>query len=222
MLKDIDFVGSLHRRTERDYVGRVTEFDKAECATIAKQYGQEYWDGPRQFGYGGYSYDGRWRPVAEAMAKHYGLEAGMRILDVGCGKGYLLYEFSQVVPGLDVVGIDISEYGIANAKEEIQPCLKVAQATELPFDDNSFDFVFSLTTLHNLKVFDLNTALQEIVRVGKGDAAYLLVESYRNESEKVNLLYWQLTCESFYSPEEWLWIYKENGYTGDYGFIYFE
>jgi SAM-dependent methyltransferase len=222
MLKDIDFVGSLHRRTERDYVGRVTEFDKAECATIAKQYGQEYWDGPRQFGYGGYSYDGRWRPVAEAMAKHYGLEAGMRILDVGCGKGYLLYEFTQVVPGLDVVGIDISEYGIANAKEEIQPCLKVAQATELPFDDNSFDFVFSLTTLHNLKVFDLNTALQEIVRVGKGDAAYLLVESYRNESEKVNLLYWQLTCESFYSPEEWLWIYKENGYTGDYGFIYFE
>jgi protein-L-isoaspartate(D-aspartate) O-methyltransferase len=222
MLKDIDFVGSLHRRTERDYVGRVTEFDKAECATIAKQYGQEYWDGSRQFGYGGYSYDGRWRPVAEAMAKHYGLEAGMRILDVGCGKGYLLYEFSQVVPGLDVVGIDISEYGIANAKEEIQPCLKVAQATELPFDDNSFDFVFSLTTLHNLKVFDLNTALQEIVRVGKGDAAYLLVESYRNESEKVNLLYWQLTCESFYSPEEWLWIYKENGYTGDYGFIYFE
>jgi SAM-dependent methyltransferase len=222
MLKDIDFVGSLHRRTERDYVGRVTEFDKAECATIAKQYGQDYWDGPRQYGYGGYSYDGRWRPVAEAMAKHYGLEAGMRILDVGCGKGYLLYEFSQVVPGLDVVGIDISEYGIANAKEEIQPCLKVAQATELPFDDNSFDFVFSLTTLHNLKVFDLNKALQEIVRVGKGDAAYLLVESYRDESEKVNLLYWQLTCESFYSPEEWLWIYKENGYTGDLGFIYFE
>jgi len=222
MLQDIDFVGSLHRRTERDYVGRVTEFDKAECATIAKQYGQEYWDGPRQFGYGGYSYDGRWRPVAEAMAKHYGLEAGMRILDVGCGKGYLLYEFTQVVPGLDVVGIDISEYGIANAKEEIQPCLKVAQATELPFDDNSFDFVFSLTTLHNLKVFDLSKALQEIVRVGKGDAAYLLVESYRNESEKVNLLYWQLTCESFYSPEEWLWVYKDNGYTGDLGFIYFE
>ena len=222
MLKDIDFVGSLHRRTERDYVGRVTEFDKAECATIAKQYGQDYWDGPRQYGYGGYRYDGRWRPVAEAMAKHYGLEAGMRILDVGCGKGYLLYEFTQVVPGLDVVGIDISEYGIANAKEEIQPCLKVAQATELPFDDNSFDFVFSLTTLHNLKVFDLNKSLQEIIRVGKGDAAYLLVESYRNESEKVNLLYWQLTCESFYSPEEWLWIYKENGYTGDYGFIYFE
>jgi len=222
MLEEIDFVGALHRRTKRDYVGRVTKFDKAECAAVAKQYGQEYWDGPRQYGYGGYSYDGRWRAVAEAMAEHYGLKPGMRILDVGCGKGYLLYEFTQVVPGIEVVGIDISEYGIANAKEEIQSSLRVAPANDLPFEEGSFDFVISLTTLHNLKVFDLKKAVQEIGRVGKGDAAYLLVESYRNEREKVNLLYWQLTCESFYSPEEWVWIYRNNGYSGDYGFIFFD
>ena len=222
MLEEIDFVGQLHKRTERDYVGRVVEHDKAECATIAKQYGEDYWDGPRQYGYGGYSYDGRWRVVAEEMAKHYGLEAGMRILDMGCGKAYLLYEFTQVVPGLEVAGIDISEYGLANAKDEVQPFLKVAGADNLPFDDHEFDFVYSLTTLHNLKIFELYKAVQEIVRVGRGDAAYLMVESYRNEREKVNLLYWQLTCESFYSPEEWAWIYERNGYTGDYGFIYFE
>jgi len=222
MLEEIDFAGQLHKRTARDYVGRVVEHDKAECATIAKQYGEDYWDGPRQYGYGGYSYDGRWRVVAEAMAKHYGLEPGMRILDVGCGKAYLLYEFTQVVPGIEVAGIDISEYGIANAKEEVRPFLKNARADNLPFADDAFDFVFSLTTLHNLKVFELQKAVREIVRVGRGDAAYLMVESYRSEREKVNLLYWQLTCESFYSPEEWAWIYRENGYTGDYGFIYFE
>ncbi len=222
MGQELDFSGKLHRRTERDYVGRVVEHDKADCAETAKQYGQDYWDGPRQYGYGGYSYDGRWRVVAEDLAAHYGLQPGMRVLDVGCGKAHLLYEFTQAVPGIEVAGIDISEYGIENAKEEVRPFLEVADARELPFEDNSFDFVFSLATLHNLKISGLYAAVREIQRVNRGDAAYVMVESYRNEREKVNLLYWQLTCESFYSPEEWAWIYEQNGYTGDYGFIYFE
>ena len=104
----------------------------------------------------------------------------------------------------------------------MRPHLKVESAQDLPFDDRSFDFVYSLATLHNLKLPDLYRAVQEIARVGRGNDAYIMVESYRNEREKVNLLYWQLTCESFYSPDEWAWIYKTNGYTGDYGFIYFE
>ncbi|PPR62491.1 MAG: Demethylrebeccamycin-D-glucose O-methyltransferase [Alphaproteobacteria bacterium MarineAlpha4_Bin2] len=222
MFEEIDFVSRLHRRAERDYIGRVVEHDKAECAAIAKRYGADYWDGPRHLGYGGYKYDGRWRVVAEQMAEHYGLKPGMRILDVGCGKAFLLYEFTQVVPGIEVFGIDVSEYGIANAKEEVRPYLEVVSAQDLPFEDNSFDFVYSLATLHNLKLPDLNRAVQEIARVGKGGAAYIMVESYRNEREKVNLLYWQLTCESFYAPDEWAWVYTTNGYTGDYGFIYFE
>ena len=222
MFEEIDFIGRLHRRTERDYIGRVVEHDKAACAEIAKKYGADYWDGERHLGYGGYKYDGRWRVVAELMVEHYGLKPGMRVLDVGCGKAFLLYEFTQVVPGIEVVGIDISEYGIANAKEEVRPHLKVESAQDLPFDDRSFDFVYSLATLHNLKLPDLYRAVQEIARVGRGNDAYIMVESYRNEREKVNLLYWQLTCESFYSPDEWAWIYKTNGYTGDYGFIYFE
>ena len=155
------------------------------------------------------------------MAAHYNLVSGMRILDVGCGKAHLLYEFTQVVPGLEVAGVDISAYGIANAKPEVKPFLKVSGADDLPFADGEFDFVYSLTTLHNLKISELYKAVGEIVRVGGGDA-YVMVESYRNEREKVNLLYWQLTCESFYSPEEWVWIYTQNGYAGDYGFIYFE
>ena len=220
-MRSLDFISALHTGTKRDYIERVSSHDKGECATIAKQWGADYWDGPRQYGYGGMRYDGRWLPVAKEMAKFYGVESGRKVLDVGAGKGYLLYEFTQAVPGVEVAGLDISEYGIENSKEEIKPFLKLGNATKLPFEDTSFDFVVSITTLHNLRIFDLRAAVQEIERVGK-DQKYILVESYRNESEKANLLYWQLTCESFYSPEEWEWIYRDCGYTGDFGFIYFE
>ena len=222
MLDEINFVGYIHASTKRDYVARVVEHDKAECAAVAKRFDRDYWDGDRQYGYGGYVYDGRWRKVAEAMAAHYSLVPGMRVLDVGCGKAHLLYELSRVVSGIEVVGIDISDYGLAHAKEEVRPFLKRATAQEIPFADNTFDFVYSMATLHNLKIFDLTQAIAEIARVGRGDTAYVMVESYRNEREKANLLYWQLTCESFYSPEEWTWLFRQNGYTGDYGCIYFE
>jgi len=220
-MNNIDFIPKLHQSTKRNYLERVTSHDKAHCAEKARQWGFDYWDGERQYGFGGYNYDGRWLPIAKEMSDHYGLKAGDKILDVGCGKAFLLYELTQAVPGVDVVGIDISDYAIEHAKEEIQSSLKVAHARELPFEDNSFDFVFSLNTLHNLEVFDLHAAVKEIERVGRGDK-YIVVEAYRNESEKVNLMYWQLTCESFYRPAEWEWIFDQCGYTGDYGFIYFE
>jgi len=220
-MQEIDFIGKLHSQTKRDYVGRVTEHDKAECAEIAKLYGRDYWDGERHLGYGGYSYDGRWRGVADDLATHYGLKAGDKILDIGCGKGYLLYEFTQAVLGVEVAGIDISEYGIENGKDEIKPYLEVGSCTHLPYADDSFDFVVSLGAFHNLYNYDLKNAIREMDRVGKG-AKYFCVESYRNEREKANLLYWQLTCETFYTPEEWNWVLKEYGYGGDYGFIFFE
>lgn len=103
----------------------------------------------------------------------------------------------------------------------MKPFLVAGHAKELPFDDHSFDLVISINTLHNLRCFDLERALREIQRVGKKHK-YIVVESYRNEVEKVNLLYWQLTCESFYSPEEWEWWFQKTGYTGDHSFIYFE
>ena len=217
----IDFIEQIHKKTSRNYVERVVQHDKAHCAEVASKFGIDYWDGDRKYGYGGYKYDGRWRPVAEKMAQHYQLKSGDHILDVGCGKGFLLYEFTQVVPGIQVHGIDISEYGILNAKEEIAPCLKIGQAQELPFLDSSMDFVFSITTLHNLPNYELNQALKEIERVGKNNK-HIVVESFRNEREKMNLLYWQLTCRSFYSPQEWEWFFELSGYSGDYGFIYFE
>lgn len=216
----IDFLSSVHTSTKRDYLARVNEFPKAEAASLGKQFGKHYWDGDRKTGYGGYKYDGRWRTVANAMAKHYMLKPGQRVLDVGCGKGFLLYDLMQSVPGLEVAGIDISEYAIEHAKEEVKPFLQVCDAKKLPFADKSFDLVISITTLHNLYCHDLHDALKEMERVGK--QKYLCVESYRNEEEKVNLLYWQLTCEMFCTPKEWEWWFQLTGYTGDYSFIYFE
>lgn len=217
----VDFVGRLHTATKRDYVQRVVEHDKAACAEVACRFDKDYWDGDRRYGFGGYRYDGRWRPVAEAMIAHYGLKAEARILDVGCGKGFLLYEFAQLLPGATVAGIDISDYAVAHAKEEVQAALTVGSiADPLPYDSSSFDLVYSINTLHNLYNFELDTALKEIERVARG-AAHVTIESYRDEKEKANLLYWQLTCRAFMKPAEWEWAFAQAGYTGDYGCIYF-
>jgi SAM-dependent methyltransferase len=219
--RHIDLVQALSASTKRDYVQRVVQYDKAECAAIAKQWGRDYWDGDRRHGYGGYRYDGRWRGLAEEMARRYGLKPGDRILDAGCGKGYLLYEFTQAVPGIEVRGLDASAYGIEHAKEEVRPFLTLGSAAELPYKDGEFDLVVSLATLHNLRIDQLFAALKEIQRVGRRHK-YVMVESWRSEREKANLLYWQLTCESFHPVEGWEWIFAQAGYDGDYGFIYFE
>jgi ubiquinone/menaquinone biosynthesis C-methylase UbiE len=220
----IDLLSAIHKSTQRDYLARVNDVDfpKPKAAELAKQWGFDYWDGDRKICYGGYRYmEGRWEKVARAMAEHYGIKPGDKILDVGCGKGFLLFDFTKVVPGVEVCGLDISEYAIENSKEEIKDCLQVGNAIKLPFEDCSFDFVYSITTLHNLHCYDLDKALREIERVGKNNK-YICVESYRNEVEKANLLYWQVTCEAFNTPEEWDWWFKKTGYTGDHSFIYFE
>lgn len=216
----MNVVTPLHRKTKRDYIGRMTD-DKVACMDIAKRYGMEYWDGDRRYGYGGYRYDGRWEVVAKALIDHYGLSDGASILDVGCGKGFLLYEFKKLLPNARGTGFDISKYGLENAKEEIKANLFEHRAQDkYPFKDKEFDLVISLTTLHNLRVFDLKSALGEIERVGKNK--YLVVESFKNDQELFNLECWALTCESFFTPDAWVWLFKEFGYTGDYEFIYFE
>lgn len=217
----VDFLTSIHTRTQRDYRQRVLDYDKAHCAEVAVRFDRDYWDGERQYGYGGYRYDGRWRPVADAMAAHYALKAGSRVLDVGCGKAFLLYELTQAVRGLEVVGLDFSRYALEHAQEEVRPFLVEGDAARLPFPDNSFDLVISITTLHNLYLDKLWSSLQEIQRVGR-DCKYICVEAYRNEREKVNLMYWQLTCRAFHTPAEWEWLFQQTGYAGDYSFIFFE
>lgn len=217
----IDFLQTVHTRTPRNYVQRVTEYDKAACATIARRFDHEYWDGDRKYGYGGYKYDGRWVAVAERLAAHYELKPGDRVLDVGCAKGFLLHDLQTAVPGLSVAGLDISHYALDHSIAGVRGRVVQGTAGYLPFADRSFDLVVSVNTLHNLRVAELDLALREIERVGKKNK-YICVESYRNEVEKANLLYWQVTCEAFNTPEEWEWWFKQTGYTGDHSFIYFE
>ena len=217
----VDFITPVHKKTVRDYLGRVNEFPKAEASAKARLFGEDYWDGDRRFGYGGYCYDGRWQPVAQSIARHYGLKKGDRVLDVGCGKAFLLHDLAQTVPGLRVDGIDVSRYAIEHAPEPVRPYLVEGSAEKLPYPDKTFDLVISINTLHNLSVEQLDSALREIMRVGRR-YKYVCVESFRNEAEKVNLLYWQLTCRGFYAPEEWQWWFSKTGYDGDHSFIFFE
>ncbi len=214
----------VHKATQRDYLARVNDpdFPKWKAAELATQFEFDYWDGDRRICYGGYRYmPGRWQKVADAMRDHYHLKPGDRVLDIGCGKGFLMHDFTLSVPGIHVTGIDISKHAHNTAKEEVKPFIQLGNANELPFEDNSFDFVYSLNTLHNLKCPDLDRALREMQRVSK-QHAYLCVESFRNQREKMNLLYWQVTCEQFMWPDEWQWWFDRCGYTGDHSFIYFE
>lgn len=223
-MSEIDFLSVVHKATHRDYLARVTdeEYPKEKAATLAKKFDYEYWDGDRRICYGGYNYiEGRWEKVARAINEHYSLGEKPKILDIGCGKGFLLYDFLKVIPNAEVYGIDISEYAIKNSKQEIRNRLQLGNATDLPWEDNTFDLVISITTMHNLHTYELEKALKEMERVGKRNK-YLCVESYRNENEKANLLYWQVTCEAFNTPEEWRWWFNKTKYTGDYSFIYFE
>jgi SAM-dependent methyltransferase len=214
------FVTPLHKRAKREYLPRMVD-DKVHCMLKAKQYEFDYWDGDRRYGYGGYKYDGRWKSVAEAMIAAYGLKADAKILDVGCGKAHLLHELKLLLPASEVVGFDVSRHGLADAPEGIRDALIHYRAQDrYPWGDGHFDLVISLGALHNLRVFELETALKEIERVGR--QKYVMVESYRNETELFNLQCWALTCESFFDTAEWIWLYSRFGYSGDYEFIYFE
>ena len=221
MGKLVNYVTSLHQATSRAYIDRMVD-EKVHCMLKAKEYEADYWDGDRRYGYGGYKYmEGRWKPVAEALIDIYNLSNDSKILDVGCGKAYLLFEIKKLLPKIELAGFDISKHGLADAKEEIRDNLFLYRAQDrYPWGDDYFDLVISLGCLHNLRIFELETALNEIQRVGK--QKYIMLESYRNEEEQFNLQCWALTAESFFDTAEWIWLYNHFGYTGDYEFIYFE
>ena len=220
-MKKLNIVNSLHHSTKRNYIERMIN-NKVTCMKIAKKYEYDYWDGNRKHGYGGYKYiPGRWSPAAKRLIKEFKLTNKSKILDVGCGKGYLLYEIKKILPQIQVVGFDISKYGIKNSHPNIKRYLfnhDIKNKTK--FKKNEFDLVISLGCFHNLKIFDLMNALKEIGRISK--KAYIMVESYRNDKELFNLQCWALTCQSFFSDDQWEYILKNVNFNGGYEFIHFK
>ena len=205
MKKLVNIVSSLHKQTSRDYLKRMNN-EKIKSMNVAKKYGKDFWDGKRQFGYGGYKYiPGRWRSVAKKIIKKYNLKPGSKVLDVGCGKGFLIYEMLLIEPNLSICGYDISRYALKNAKKEVKGNLFYHDASKkTKFTNKKFDLTISLGTLHNLKLKNLFYTLREINRISK--KSYIMVESYRNNKEMFNLECWALTAETIMDTESWKWL----------------
>ena len=214
MGKEIDLMIN-YPRTRRDVKERgaaKTEQDRA----LARKFGKAFFDGDRSHGYEGFNYLPRfWQPVIPTFQSHYGLTAKSAVLDVGCAKGFMLHDMAELIPGITVKGVDISEYAIANAIEDMRPHVQVANGTRLPFPDNSFDLVISVTTVHNLERDECIQALSEIERVSR-DHSFITVDAYHDEEERERMHAWNLTAKTVLHVDEWRELFREAGYTGDY------
>ena len=212
-MAEIDLLRALPR-IKRNIQKRKEAKDPAVVA-ISRQYGEMYFDGPRDYGYGGYRYDGRWLPVARDIIAHFGLEAGMRVLDVGCAKGFLVKDLMLACPGLEAFGLDVSLYALMHSEKEIIGRLHLGTAEKLPFPDNSFDCVLCLNTVHNFPRPRAIKVMQEIQRIS-GGRAFEQVDSYHTPEQKEIFESWVLTADFYDYPQGWVELFKEAGYTGDY------
>ena len=211
---EIDLM-ALYPRTKRDFKQRATE-KTSEDRAIARQFGREFFDGDRRNGYGGFSYDPRfWTPVVPDFKRHFSLKSGDLILDVGCAKGFMLHDFHELIPGLEVKGIDVSGYAIEHALDSMKPYVSVGDARALPFPDDSFDVAISVTTIHNFNREDCIVALQEMERVSRR-GAFVTVDAYRTEEERTAMDAWNLTALTVLHVDEWKELFSEAGYSGDY------
>ena len=213
LMAEIDLLRALPR-IKRNIQKRKEAKDPAVVA-ISRQYGEMYFDGPRDYGYGGYRYDGRWLPVARDIIAHFGLEAGMRVLDVGCAKGFLVKDLMLACPGLEAFGLDVSLYALMHSEKEIIGRLHLGTAEKLPFPDNSFDCVLCLNTVHNFPRPRAIKVMQEIQRTSAG-RAFVQVDSYHTPEQKEIFESWVLTADFYDYPQGWVELFREAGYTGDY------
>ena len=191
---------------------QITEQDRA----IARKFDEEYFDGERLTGYGGYNYHPRfWTETVSFMKEVYGLNDSSRVLDVGCAKGFMMHDLSLIIPQAEIVGVDISSYAKEHAIETMKDNIYIASANNLPFEDDYFDLVIAINSLHNLPLIDCKEAFREIDRVGKGDA-FVMNDAWKDESGKEAMLKWNLTALTYMSTEEWKKLFEEVSYIGDY------
>ena len=214
MGQEIDLLVN-YPKTKRNLDERLASKNEADRA-IARQFGREFFDGDRNQGYGGFKYISRfWQPVVPTFKDYWQLTGSSSLLDVGCAKGFMLHDLKELIPGITVKGVDISQYAIDQAMDDIKSHVQVANATHLPFEDKSFDVVISINTVHNLERGECGLALQEIERVSRGKS-FITVDAYRNDEEKERMYAWNLTAKTIMSVDEWIAFFKEVGYTGDY------
>ena len=212
-MAEVDLLRRLPK-TKRNIAKRA-QAKTPEHIAIAKQYGEMYFDGPREYGYGGYRYDGRWIPVAEDIIAHFGLKPGDRVLDVGCAKGFLVKDLMKACPGLEAFGLEISEYALIQCEPEVVGRLHLGSADNLPFPDDSFNAVVSINTIHNLPRDRAIQAVREIERLAPC-RGFIQVDTYRTPEQRKVFLDWVLTAEFHDYPEGWIKLFEEAGYTGDY------
>ena len=213
MKKEIDLLKN-YPKSKRDIKKRSTS-KSDEVRSVARKFGKEFFDGDRKYGYGGFSYASRfWEPVIPTFKQHFNLNEKSSLLDVGCAKGFMLYDLIRLIPGISVKGIDISEYAIQNAKKEVRTFVEVGNAVALPYESNSFDIVISINTIHNLDKNDCFKSIKEIERVSK-KGSFITVDAYRNEDEKERMDDWNLTAKTIMSVKDWNIFFDEAGYTGD-------
>ena len=214
MGKEIDLLKN-YPKAKRDLTKRL-ENKTEEVRSVARKFDKEFFDGERKFGYGGFSYNSKyWSEVVKDFIDYYNLDDGSKILDVGCAKGFMLYDLFKLNSNLDLHGVDISKYAIENSVTEINHKLQVANATNLPYEDNFFDLVIAINTIHNLDKAECATALKEISRVSKNNA-FLTGDAYRNNEEKQRMYAWNLTAKTIMPVEEWIKFFDQNNYDGDY------
>ncbi|NQU38485.1 MAG: class I SAM-dependent methyltransferase [Lentisphaerae bacterium] len=214
MGREIDLLVN-YPKTQRKVKERGAEKTEEDRA-IARQFGKDFFDGDRKHGYGGFGYQSRfWQPVIPTFQEHFGLRAESSVLDVGSGKGFMIHDMAELIPGITVKGIDISDYAIANTIEDMLPHVQVGNATSLPFPDDAFDAVISINTIHNLVREECATALREIERISRR-GSFITVDAYRNDDEKELMEAWNLTAKTFMHVDAWKAFFDEVGYTGDY------
>jgi ubiquinone/menaquinone biosynthesis C-methylase UbiE len=212
MVREFNLLGKIPKVT-RDVSGR--QPDKERARELALRFGFEYFDGSRKQGYGGYHYDRRWQPIARRAIKHWNLKAGDRVLDIGCAKGFFVKDLREALPGLDVVGVDVSDYALENAHPDAKPYLKKASCDALPFEDKAFKVAFAINTIHNLDRGGCRRSLREIERVAPG-GGFVQVDAYRTEEERDYFLDWMLTAKTYDTPLGWLKLFDQAEYTGTY------